>query len=71
MKTFHTGTTFDKPEQKHVKYTYLFGIKSETIIISKTPLNGALRKTEITKRLLLQVILTSNNEKHLSLQLQT
>ena len=71
MKTFHTGTTFDKPEQKYVKYTYLFGIKSETIIISKTPLNGALRKTEITKRLLLQVILTSNNEKHLSLQLQT
>ena len=69
MKIFDTGTNFDKPEQKHVKYTYLFGIKSETIIISKTPLNGALRKIEITKRLFLQVILTSNNEKNLSLQL--
>ena len=50
MKIFDTGTNFDKPEQKDVKYTYLFGIKSKIIIISKTPINGALRKIEITKR---------------------
>ena len=62
MNTFYNGAKFETPEQNRVNYIYLVGIKNKFIIFSKNSSKwGFAIKTEVTNRLFLRVILTSNS----------